>query len=231
MSVDTLKEKAAVYTVDHFVKPGMVVGLGVGSTALHAVRRLAHNLEAGTLHDIVCIPAAQRIQDEAIQLDIPLTTLDEQPRIDLTFDGADEVDPYLNLIKGGGGALLREKIVALASQQEIIMVDESKLVPVLGTKWALPVEVVPFGLGAHIEFLKGLGGDPHLRRKDSGEIYLTDGGHYILDTAFGEIHKPQALADKLNAQAGIVEHGLFLGLATRVVVANEHGVRTINPIR
>jgi len=224
---DVFKQQAAEYTVDHFIQSGMVLGLGVGSTAIHALRRLAERLKTGELSNIVGVPCAQRVEDEARALGIPLTTLDTHPRLDLTFDGADEVDPHLNLIKGGGGALLREKIVAQASEQEIIMVDATKLVPVLGTSWAVPIEVIPFGLGAQQLFLQEVGGAPVLRQNPDGSIYHTDQGNYILDTQFGIIADPHALATQLNNRAGIVEHGLFLGLATAVVVADENGVRVI----
>lgn len=227
MNIDAYKKQAAIHTIDTYVKSGMTLGLGVGSTAIHAVRYLAEKIQAGTLTDIIGIPAAQRIADEAAQLGIPLTTLDENPKIDLTFDGADEVDPQLNLIKGGGGALLREKIVAVASTRQIIMVDEGKLVSVLGESWAVPIEVTPFGLGAHIAFLKRIGGQPILRHTEADEPYLTDGQHYILDTNFGEIDDPAALAQQLIRQPGIVEHGLFIDIAAEVVVAGKDGIRTL----
>lgn len=225
---EQLKIQAGQYTVDHFVQSGMVIGLGVGSTAIHAVRRLGEHLQSGRLTDIVGIPAADWIEAEALKLGIPLTDFASHPVIDLTFDGADEVDPQKNLIKGGGGALLREKIVAQASRQEIIMVDESKLVPLLGTTWAVPVEVIPFGLASHQRFLHELGGAPTLRKKDSGESFTTDNGNYILDTHFGTIPDPAILAQQLKTHAGIVEHGIFVGLATKIVVASPGGVRVID---
>jgi ribose 5-phosphate isomerase A len=158
---------------------------------------------------------------------VPLATLDEYPRLDLTFDGADEVDPDLNLIKGGGGALLREKVIAQASDTEIIMVDPSKLVPLLGTNWAVPVEVIDFGIGTHQAYLTALGGDPVLRLKDDGTPFRTDHGNVILDTNFGQINNPTQLAAQMKSQAGIVEHGMFLGLTTRVVVADPNGIRIL----
>lgn len=217
---DQLKQKAAYHAVDEFIESGMVVGLGVGSTAIHGVRRLAEHLQSGRLRDIVAIPAAYRVKKEAEKLGIPLTNLSQNPRIDVTFDGADEVDAKLNLIKGGGGALLREKMLAQASAKEIILVDESKLSTHLGEKWALPIEVLEFGLGAQAAFLKDLGGEPALRGDENGEAYLTDNGFYILDTHFGPIHDPASLAAKLEGRAGIIEHGLFVGLATAVIVAS-----------
>ena len=229
MDKDQLKKQAADYAIDNYIQSGMVVGLGAGSTSLKGVQRLAERLACGDLKDIVGIPAAKVIAEEARRLNIPLSTLDEHPVIDLTFDGADEVDPHLNLIKGGGGALLREKIVAQASQQEIIIVDESKQVPVLGTHWAVPIEVIPFGLGSHKHFLESIGGQPQLRLDKDNQPYLTDQGNYILDTHFGEIHDPETLAMQLNNRAGIVEHGLFLGLATQLIVATAEGIRLIAP--
>lgn len=224
---ELLKRQAAEYTIDNYVKSGMVLGLGAGTTASFALRRLAEHLQIGTLTNIVGVPCARSVEDEARRLNIPLTTLDAHPRIDMTFDGADEVDPELNLIKGGGGALLREKIVAQSSQQEIIMIDETKLSPALGTRWAVPIEVTAFGLGAHIVFLRSLGGEPVLRLMDGEKPFQTDQGNYILDTHFGAISDPYALAKELNARAGIVEHGLFLGLASAVVVAGTGGLRVI----
>jgi ribose 5-phosphate isomerase A len=165
------------------------------------------------------------IEAEARRLGIPLTTLEEHPVIDLTFDGADEVDPALNLIKGGGGALLREKIVAQASRREIIVVDESKLSPALGTHWALPVEVIPFGWGSQAAYLESIGARIRMRSDDSGVPFKTDQGNYILDCAFGPIDDPVSLGARLDARTGIVGHGLFLGLATDVIVAGAAGIK------
>jgi len=165
------------------------------------------------------------VEQEASKLGIPLTTLEEHPRVDLTIDGADEVSPYLDLIKGRGGALLREKIVASASEREVIVVDESKLTSVLG-RGALPVEVVPFGWKSHLPFLRDLGAEVVLRLTPQGAPFLTDQGNLILDCTFpGGINVPQEIAAALDARAGIVEHGLFLGLATDVVAAGPQGVR------
>jgi ribose 5-phosphate isomerase A len=224
---DHLKQQAAVYTIDHYVQSGMVLGLGVGSTAFHAIRYLGQKLKNGDLRDIIGVPAAERTASLAREVGIPLTTLEEHPRLDLTFDGADEVDPDLNLIKGGGGALLREKVIAQASESEIIMVDPSKLVPLLGTNWAVPVEVIDFGIGTHQAFLRSLGGDPALRLKDDGKPFRTDHGNVILDTNFGQINNPTQLAAQMKSHAGIVEHGMFLGLTTRVVVADPNGIRIL----
>ncbi len=219
-----LKRQAAERAVE-FVESGMVVGLGVGSTAIFAVRRIAELLKGGQLRNISGVPCSIQVEQAARQMGIPLTTLDEHPVVDLTIDGADEVDPHLNLIKGGGGALLREKIVAQASRREIIVVDESKLSTTLGTHWPLPVEVVPFGWRSQADYLASLGGRITPRRNDDGTPFHTDQGNLILDCHFGPISQPAQLAARLNERAGIVEHGLFLGLATDVIVAGPQGIR------
>ncbi len=226
MNADTpqLKQQAAWYAVE-FVESGMVVGLGHGSTAIFAVRCIAQLLHQGRLQDILGVPCSLQVEAEAQQLGIALTTLDEHPVIDLTIDGADEVDPHLNLIKGGGGALLREKIVAQASRREIIVVDESKLSPALGTNWPVPVEVAPFGWRSQVAYLESLGARVNVRRKGDGALFETDQGDLILDCHFGPIANPAQLAARLNERAGIVEHGLFLGLATDVIVATDQGIR------
>lgn len=207
------------------VQSGMIVGLGHGSTAIHAVRRIAALLREGKLRDILGVPCSVEVEAEAQSLGIPLTTLDDHPVIDLTIDGADEVDPNLNLIKGGGGALLREKIVAQASRREVIVVDHRKLVPALGTGFAVPVEVVPFGWKLQVDYLQSLGARPVLRHNPDGATFVTNQGNYILDCHFGPIADPVALAAGIRARAGIVEHGLFLGLATDVYAAGPRGIR------
>lgn len=219
-----LKQQAAERAVE-FVKSGMVVGLGHGSTATFAVRRIAELLRGGQLQDILGVPCSRQVEEDAWRLDIPLTTLDEHPGVDVTIDGADEVDPDLNLIKGGGGALLREKMVAQASRREIIVVDESKLSPALGTHWPVPVEVTPFGWRSQAAYLESLGADPVLRLNSDGTPFTTDQGNLILDCNFGPIAQPYQLAARLSERAGIVEHGLFLGLATDVIVASVEGIR------
>ena len=218
------KQQAAERAVD-FVKSGMVVGMGHGSTAIFAVRRIAELLHEGQLQDILGVPCALQVEAEARRLGIPLTTLDEHPVVHLTIDGADEVDPNLNLIKGGSGALLREKIVAQASRREIIVVDEAKLSPALGTHWPVPVEVVPFGWRSQAAYLESLGAQPVLRLNSDGTPFKTDQSNLILDCHFGPIANPAQLAARLSERAGIVEHGLFLGLATDVIVANDKGIR------
>jgi ribose 5-phosphate isomerase A len=218
------KHEAAARAVD-FVESGMVVGLGGGSTAAVAIRLIADRLRQGTLHDVVGIPCSNDVAAAARQLGIPLTTLEERAGIDLTIDGADEVDPDLNLIKGGGGALLYEKIVAQASRREIIIVDASKPSPRLGTTWALPVEVIPFGWGSQRRFLEGLGATVSVRQTPDGRTFVTDEANLILDCAFGPISDPYALARALDARTGIVEHGLFLGMATDLLVAGDDAIQ------
>ncbi len=218
------KQAAAERAAD-FVQSGMVVGLGTGSTAIFATRRIGALLRDGTLRDVTGFPTSKATADEARTLGIPLLA-EELPRtIDLTIDGADEVDPQLELIKGGGGALLREKIVAEASRREVIVVDESKLSPVLGTRCALPVEVIPFGWQSQARFIEALGGRAVVRQAGKGAPFRTDQGNLILDCAYGPIAHPQELAQRLAARAGIVEHGLFLGIATDLIVAGREGFR------
>lgn len=224
MDIARFKQQAAWYAVD-LVESGMVVGLGHGSTAILAVRCLAELLHAGRLSDVLGVPCSLHVEEEARRMGIPLTTLNERPIVDLTIDGADEVDPHLDLIKGRGGALLREKIVAQASRREVIVVDESKLSPALGTNWPVPVEVAPFGWRAQVAYLESLGAHPILRRSANGTPFRTDQDNLILDCGFGPIAQPAQLAARLGERAGIVEHGLFLGLTTDVIVAGEQGVR------
>jgi len=224
MDIQALKREAAHRAVE-FVEDGMVVGLGHGSTAAFAIDRIAERLRSGELKDIVCVPCSEEVFFRASGLGIPLTTLDDRPSIDLTLDGADEVDGDLNLIKGGGGALLREKIVASASAREIIIVDGSKLSPHLGTRFAVPVEVVPFAQTVETLALESLGA--HVLRRGGDDPFLTDQRNYILDCDFGPIERPAELSAQLDARPGVVGHGLFVGLATDLVVATERGVRHI----
>ena len=221
-----LKRAAAERAVE-FVHSGMVVGLGTGSTAIFATRRIGALLRDGTLRDIVGFPTSKATADEARALGIPLMEEDCPRAIDLTIDGADEVDPQLDLIKGGGGALLREKIVAEASRREVIVVDASKLSPTLGTRFPLPIEIIPFGWRSQARFLETLGARPIVRAGAGGAPYRTDQGNLILDCTFGPISNPAALAQQLATRAGIVEHGLFLGLTTDLIVADADGIRHV----
>ncbi len=223
-SQDELKQKAANRAAE-FVKSGMVVGLGSGSTANLATRRIGERLKSGEIKNIVGIPSSARTEQLATELHIPLVGFDQKQQIDLTIDGADEVDPDLNLIKGGGGALLREKVVAQASRQNIIIVDDSKLVARLGSDWALPIEVIAFACSTETSFLTSLGATVSIRLAPDGSHFITDQKNLILDADFGPISDPAKLALQLNERAGIVEHGLFLNLASDVIVAGASGIR------
>lgn len=218
------KQLAAEHAVG-FVESGMVVGLGTGSTAIFATRRLADLLHGGTLRDVQGFATSQATWEEARRLGIPLIAEDMPRSIDLTIDGADEVDPQLNVIKGGGGALLREKIVAQASRRVVITVDDSKLSPRLGTHHSVPVEAMAFGWRSQWRFLESLSARVEMRQNADGSRFATDSGNMILDCDFGPIADAAALANKLGHRAGIVEHGLFLGLVTDVIVAGAAGIQ------
>ena len=220
----SILKKAVAHKAVSYLEPGMFVGLGHGSTAAFAVNRIAELIHKGLLHDILCIPCSKQVEAAAQDLGIPLTTIEAHPIIDITIDGADEVDPELNLIKGGGGALLSEKIVAQASRREIIIIDESKLSPVLGTRCAVPVEVVTFGLAAHKAYIESLGASVRIRTTDDKELFKTDHGNVILDCVFHSIDHPETLSHDLKKHAGIVEHGLFLGMATDILVSGASGI-------
>ncbi|MCY3715689.1 MAG: ribose-5-phosphate isomerase RpiA [Chloroflexi bacterium] len=220
-----LKQQAGAFAAD-LVQSGMIVGLGTGSTAIHATRRIAQRLRNGELRNIRAMPTSRATEAAASELRIPLVSFADTQRIDMTIDGADEVDPGLNLIKGGGGALLREKIVAQSSDRFVIVVDDSKLSSRLGSRFAVPVEVVEFGWQAQARYLEALGAKVSLRLDDS-QRYRTDQGNFILDCDFGPIADVAALALKMEARAGIVEHGLFLGMAQQVVVASPADIRTL----
>jgi ribose 5-phosphate isomerase A len=226
MSADTWKQQAAERALQ-FVEDGMTLGLGTGSTAARFVDLVGQRVKAGLR--VKCVPTSQATHAQAERLGIPLTTLDESPFLDLTVDGADEIDAQLRLIKGGGGALLREKIVATASQRMVVITDASKLVVTLG-RFPLPVEVVRFGLAATrnmVEVLAadaGCEGEIKLRLAADGKPFETDGGNLILDCAFGQIGDPEALEDALKLVPGVVESGLFLGIADAAVIAGPDGV-------
>ena len=220
--IETLKQQAAERAVES-VRSGMVVGLGTGSTAVYAVRRIGALLAAGQLQRIVGIPTAEVTAREAERCGVPLGSLDDHPSVDITIDGADEIDPALNLIKGLGGALLREKIVAAASRRLVIVADESKRVAQLATRAPVPVEVIPFARRPVAGYLASLGGRVVARQRD-GRPFITDEGNIILDCHFAGLTNPREMAQLIRTQPGVVEHGLFLGMATEAVIAGERGI-------
>jgi ribose 5-phosphate isomerase A len=215
MANDQEKEAAARASL-RFVKDGQVVGLGTGSTAAYFIQLLGEQVKNGLR--IRGIPSSDRSREQAAAMGIPLTTLDECQQIDVTVDGADEVDPQLRLIKGGGGALLREKIVASATRQLVIVADATKRVPVLG-KFPLPVEVIKFAQAVVARKIAALGAQVSLRRDANGAPFLTDENNHILDCRFGQIPDADRLARTLSDMPGVVEHGLFIGMANLVLVA------------
>ena len=220
------KQQAAERAAE-FVQPGMVIGLGSGSTAVFAMRRIAKLHKEGRLDNIVGFATSKAVLKEAQELGIPVMPEEMERSIDLTIDGADEVDPDLNLIKGGGGALLREKIVAQNSRRVVIVCDDSKLSPALGTHRAVPVEVLFFGWQSQLRYLESLGARVTVRQSEKGTPFVTDSGNMILDCNFGPIAGPAELAITLSARAGIVEHGLFLNLATDLIIAGKEGIRLL----
>jgi ribose 5-phosphate isomerase A len=225
------KRAAGHAAVDRYVSSGMRVGLGSGSTAVWAVRRLGDLLGDGMLTDVAGVPTSVASAREASARGVPLATLDDYPRLDLTIDGADEVSPSLDLIKGGGGAHLREKIVAQASGRLVIVVDEAKLVPALGTGFAVPVEVFQMALRPEREFLESLGARVIQRSGSGGAPFVTDEGNWILDADLGPLADPRTVLDRLHERAGVVEVGLFLGMASVVLVATSGGeVRTLERV-
>jgi len=229
VSMDELKRQAAAGALD-FVQGGMKLGLGTGSTARHFVELLGARVRDGL--DIIGVPTSEATRADAIRCGIRLTTLDEIDRLDLTVDGADEIDPDLNLIKGGGGALLREKIVAAASDRMIVIADDSKWVKMLG-RFPLPIEVIPFGLGATQRAIGkafaecGISGQMALRKDPDGHVFVTDCGHWIVDAHLGRITDPPRLAQSLALIPGVVEHGLFIGLASVAMLAGLEGIRIV----
>ena len=224
---DRRKREAAQRALE-LVRPGMKLGLGSGTTARHFVDLVGEQVKGGL--EIVCVATSEATETQARGLGIPLSTLDELLELDLTVDGADEIDPKLRLIKGGGGALLREKIVAAASRRMAVIADSRKLVPRLGA-FPLPVEVVPFGLGAtrrHIEqAIADLGLAGQLRLRGGSAPFVTDGGHYILDCSLGAIDQPERLSKVLSMIPGVVEHGLFVDLARLAIIAGAEGVQVL----
>jgi ribose 5-phosphate isomerase A len=229
MDLEAQKRAAAARALD-FVRPGMRLGLGTGSTAKHFVELLAQRVRSGL--DVIAVPTSEATRTLAEKLGVPLTTLDETPALDLTVDGADEIGPDLTLIKGGGGALLREKIVAAASAHMVVIADRSKLVDRIG-RFPLPVEIAPFGATAThraVEAATAAAGCPGravLRKAAGGHAFVTDGGHWLLDAQLQHIADPPALAARLAAVPGVMEHGLFIGLARTAIVAGPEGVHLI----
>ena len=229
MDIEAQKRQAAALAVD-WVRPGMRLGLGTGSTARHFVSLLAERVRGGL--DVVGVATSEATRADAERQGIPLTTLDEISELDLTVDGADEIDPDLSLIKGGGGALLREKVVAAASARMVVIADESKWVSALG-RFPLPVEVVPFGSAAVRRAVEaaaaaaGCPGQALLRRDNDGHAFVTDGGHWILDAMLSRIADPKLLAKRLSSVPGVVEHGLFIGMAQAAILAGPAGIRVV----
>jgi ribose 5-phosphate isomerase A len=232
MSLDEQKRAAAARAVE-LVEDGMRLGLGSGSTAQHFVALLGERVRAGL--KVVGVPTSERTRAQAEAEGIPLTDLDHHPELDLAVDGADEIDGEFRLIKGGGGALLREKIVAAASRRMVVIADDTKRVTVLG-RFPLPIEVVPFGLGATERAVTegaaraGCRGEIRLRKTAGGKTFVTDGGHFILDAAFGAIADPDALGRELERVPGVVEHGLFIGIATGAILAAPDGLITLGDL-
>ncbi len=230
MSADDWKIQAAEHAMQ-YVENGMTIGLGTGSTAAKFVDLLGAKVKAGL--EVVCVPTSEATRAQAAALGIPLSTLDETPFLDLTVDGADEIDAELRLIKGGGGALLREKIVAVASQRVVIIADHTKRVEALGA-FPLPIEVVPFGLTATTDMIESLAADCGcegpitLRKAADGKPFVTDNGNYILDCAFGTIEDPDALDDAMKLIPGVVENGLFIGIADLGIIAGPMGVEVLS---
>jgi ribose 5-phosphate isomerase A len=227
--MDDLKRQAAARALTH-VRDGMKLGLGTGSTARHFVELLGEKVKGGL--KVVGVPTSEGTRAQAEAAGVPLTTLDEIDHLDLTVDGADEIDHELSLIKGGGGALLREKIVAAASDRMIVIADDSKWVERLG-RFPLPIEVIPFGLAATQRAIagafvrSGVSGEMALRKAGDGHVFVTDGGHWIIDVRLGEIPDASRLAGLLSAIPGVVEHGLFIGLASTAILAGAQGIRVI----
>lgn len=236
------KRLAAEKAVDE-IKDGMVVGLGTGSTAKFAIEKLAQKIKDGKLNNIYGIPTSKRTEELAARLGIPILSLNQLFKlrtknlehrisnlIDITIDGADEVDNELNLIKGGGGALLREKVIAQNTKRFLVVVDESKLSDKLGKNFYVPIEVLQFALESEKDFLKSLGGKVELRKNENGEQFITDEGNFILDVYFGKIENPYELNSILNTRAGIVEHGIFLNeLVDSVYCSFDNEVKVLKP--
>lgn len=222
---DNLKRKAAEKAVE-FIKSDMVLGLGTGSTFNFVLEILSEKVKSGEIKDVIGISTSTQTLELARKLNFPLGKFSDHPKIDLTIDGADEVDEKLNVIKGGGGALLHEKIIAQASKKVIIVVDQSKVSKYLGEKWAVPIEVIQKASVSESEYLKSIGASVELRKTENNN-FITDEGNYILDADFGVIKNPKKLAKKLNKRAGIVEHGLFVNMVDHVIVASDKDIQIL----
>lgn len=229
MDIDNYKKEAAEAAIE-LISDGMKVGLGTGSTAAMFIDLLGERVRDGL--DVVCVATSKASEAQASKYGIPLTSLDEEPFLDITIDGADEIDPDLRLIKGGGGALLREKIVAMSSDRMVVIGDESKLVKTLG-KFPLPVEVDRFGLRATMEMIAamtdelGLRHDLRVREAEEGGFFVTDGGHHIIDCHYEVIPDPEDLADCLAMLPGVIDSGLFIGIAERALIGGPSGLKIL----
>eukprot|EP01039_Chlorochromonas_danica_P004901 gene4901-5374_t len=236
-SQEELKKMVGYKAVDDYVRSGMVVGLGTGSTAYYAVERVGQKLKSGELKDVICIPTSERTKEQALGLGIPLVTLNEKSHLDVAIDGADDVDPDLCLVKGGGGALLREKMVEVMADKFVCIVDDSKLSKGLGPRFPLPVEITPFchehtrRVIEQLPALKGCKavlrmGSASNNKRDGDNIAVTDNGNYIVDLHFTEpIRNVAQAAKELKATVGVVDHGIFAGMASTVIVAGKDGIR------
>ncbi len=222
-NLSELKKAAAVFAVN-FIRSGMSVGLGTGSTAIYAIEEIAQRLNDGTLTDLVCIPSSEETKLNALSRNIPVYGFDRVTRIDINIDGADEVDNEGNLIKGGGGALLREKVLAQNCGRNIVIIDETKLSENLGEKWHLPVEVLPFCWQAEASYIEALGAKVVLRINEDKETFVTDQQNFILDCNFGIISNPEELSRMLEHRAGIVENGLFINTTNDIVTGKPGGI-------
>jgi len=227
---ENLKKRAAEKSLE-FIKSGMFLGLGTGSTVYFVLEALSKSLKNGALLNIQGIPSSTQTQEIAHKFGIPLTGFDKIQKLHLTIDGADEVDENMNLIKGGGGALLREKVIAQASERVIIIVDESKISASLGEKWAVPIEVIPFAYKSVINLLSRINGKALLRKGSEGNPFITDENNYILDTNFGIITEPDKLSIEISKIAGVVEHGIFSGIATDLITAYKDEIKhSVKPV-
>jgi ribose 5-phosphate isomerase A len=222
-----LKEQAALRAVE-FVKDGMTVGLGTGSTSAYAIREIGRRLASGELKDVQGIPTSEGAAQAARELGIPLVELTRDTVIHVAIDGADEVDPDFNLTKGLGGALLREKIVEGLARSFIVIVDDSKIVTKLGTRSPIPVEILRFGADVHMAWLESLGCRPEYRRADDGEVYVTDNANYLADCHFADgVPDVFEFTHTLSQRPGVVEHGIFMDMTSALVVASEQGVDVV----